>query len=171
MVFLIGDQHFPHLRRQFLRTERLLDERRSRGYHVQIHHSILRVGRHVKDLKVGSQGGQTPAQFSPLHPRHDDIGEHQIDGFRVVPHEFDRLRAASRLLYGITLYRQKLARHAADGIVIFDDQDRFLAVGSFGSFFRLFNCLYGFFDARKENLYCRTLAGLARYGDTCLRFG
>src|ERR1700722_6226494 len=43
----------------------------------------LAVARDIEDLELGVHGLELPGQLPPVHPRHDDVGDEQIEPLRM----------------------------------------------------------------------------------------
>ncbi len=76
---LIGVEHLAHLEKQRARTERLGQKRQARLQHTLVHSRAVRVARRVDNLQTRSLGEQFERQRSSAAPRHDHVGEQEMD--------------------------------------------------------------------------------------------
>ena len=120
------EQH-ANLARQVLGAEGLLQEGDAGLEHAVMDDRRIGVPGHVEHVRPGPHRRHGVRDFGAAHPRHDDVGEQQVDRVAVPAKQLERRRAVTRLQDGIARRLEDL-RHELphDGFVL-DEQDRLVA--------------------------------------------
>jgi hypothetical protein len=93
----------PDRSNESVHGERLLQERRGVAGRPAAENVVYLVCRDIQDGKIRPSLSQTTAELAAIHARHDDIGDHEVDGVRRRLDHFQRFGAVSRLKRAIAL--------------------------------------------------------------------
>jgi hypothetical protein len=116
-------EHLAHLAGQGGRREGLLEKRRSRIKDAEMGDRVVCVDGHVEHFNVRSKALDHIGQGPPVHVRHHNIGEKEMD--RTVPPlgEAERVLGILTFQHYVSLAREDVVRQGAKVDVVFDEQD------------------------------------------------
>ena len=162
-------QHLTHFCLERVQGKGLLEERDARIQRAVVADCVFRVARHVQHFHVRAYLGNALSEFASIHPRHDDIGQHQMNDSLVSHADLHRGRAIGGFDHGVALVLQELSGQAAKIGFVLHHQNRFARGFHGGCSLRSRLLDHGgcFVDrhVRHVNLERRALARLAVHPD------
>ena len=118
-------EHLPHLGLQGREGKGLLEQVGSWFQHAVVANRIFGVARHIEHPGFGPHRGEAVGKFTPVHARHDDVRQQQVNRAWVSCRKLKGGHAVVGFKHGVSLLGQILARNVAEGIFIHHHQDDF----------------------------------------------
>jgi hypothetical protein len=123
----VGSEHFPYLLSEIVGCVGLLQEWPTGLQQSPADYVIVGEARHVQDGDRGEPVGQRLTQLPAAHPRHDHIGDHQIDPSLLLLQEPDSFSGSGSFQAALSETSRGPHDECADRGLVFHDQQGFRA--------------------------------------------
>ena len=122
-------KYVSHFAQQQGRSKRLFDVRETRLQHPVPHDGVIGIPGHEKHAQRRSSRLQLSRELASAHPRHDDIGQQQIDmrAMLLAIHQRERGGSVGRFEDGVAVALEQLPRDGANRGFVLDQQNRLAA--------------------------------------------
>ena len=129
-MFLLREwsiEHLPYLCLQCGKSKGLLEEGDALVQRAVVADVVLRVARHVQHSHIGASRSNSVGQFAPVHSRHDDVRQQQVNGAFVCLGNLDGGGAVGSIDHAVSLVLERLAGQAAQVFFVLYEQNGFMA--------------------------------------------
>ncbi len=116
-------EDLAHLPEQLAGLERLGEEPRAGVEQPAVDHRVARVARHVEDGRLRAQRAQPVGDLAAAQPRHDHVGDEEVDRPVVVVAEHERLLGRPAHQHRVAALAQQLGDEDAHAVLVLDHED------------------------------------------------
>src|SRR6266436_1944913 len=108
---------------QRVRREGLGEEGHARAQDAVADDGIIGIAGHVEHFHIRTQGLEPLGELAAAHLRHDDVGDHEVDGALVALADLERLDAVAGLEDIVAVHLEDLSDDRPDAQGVLDEED------------------------------------------------
>ena len=119
---------------------------------ILLHHAVVGVAGHVEDARARVLTKELLREIAPAHPRHDDVGDQQVDAAAAPSRDLERVVAMARRQHDVAAAGQHLLNDRADLRLTLDHENGAHSVRARRRLRHVTRQIVHMFDARQEHL-------------------